>query len=67
MANMKTATKEQKCIKTAFWTDKQCLGPFNKMNQVQKSYTRWEIAKEKDRNKETDDIKKKRKIEVRCT
>jgi len=37
------------------------------MNQVQKSYTRWEIAKEKDRNKETDDIKKKRKIEVRCT
>lgn len=36
------------------------------MNQVQKSYTRWEIAKEKDTNKETHDIKK-RMIKIRCT
>jgi len=37
------------------------------MNQVQNFYTRWEIEKEKDTNKETHDIKKKHKIEIRCT
>lgn len=62
---MKTVTKEQKCIKKyqELHVDEQYLEPFNKINQEQKPYTRWETVTT---NKATHDIKMSQ-IQTPCT